>query len=242
MTEWTDAGFQAVFRSLDAPADPGGEFADRLFEHLLGALDRAEATEPVVERAGPTPDPDAESEAAVIPSLPDALGRRRTNGRWWLLRVAAVAALVMGAAIGVSRWRSDGTQSLTAAVPANLVGLDDHCHNALPAVGSAISELDVPTASGYGPFSTDKLRVVITVIDQFTTAALVVAPEDLPSSIRNPLEQAQATAASALRALDDGGPDSALRARDAQYAAREALAGALRIAATDGAAACRPTW
>jgi hypothetical protein len=241
MTDWTDSDLRAAFRSLDGPADPRVEFADRLFEDLLVALDEAAAADPGARRTPTAPRPGDEAEPATLPLTPDALGRPRPDRRRKLLRVAAAAALVIGTAIGITRLRSDQTQSLTATIPAGLVRLDEHCRRTLASVDSAVTDFDAATAGGYGPLSADNLRVLITTIDQFIAAALTVAAqEDLPPRIRHPLEQARAQAADALRALDDGGPDSTLRARDAQYAARDTLAGALRIAADGGASACRP--
>jgi hypothetical protein len=243
MTDWTDSELRAAFRSLEAPADPEVGFAHRLFDDLVHALDKAAAADPVARRTPTAPTPDDEAEPATIPLTPEALRRPRPDRRWKLLRIAAAAALVTGIAIGITRWRSDETQSLTATIPAGLVRLDEHCRRSLASVDSAVTDFDAATRGGFGPLSAENLRVLITTIDQFTAAALTAtAQEDLPPRIRHRLEQAQALAASALRALDDPGPQSTLRARDAQYAARDTLAGALRIAADGGASACLPPW
>jgi hypothetical protein len=243
MTSWTDADLYAAFESLEGPVYPRPEFAGRLFDDLVRAVDQAATADASAGPPRPALRDDDERESVIVPLEPVAARRRLASRRLRLLGAAAVVVVVTAAAMGVVRWRSDGTDSLTAAIPANLVRLDEHCRSALAPVSSAISAFDAAAASGRGPLSADDLRVLVTAIDQFSAAAVVVtADQGLPSRIRRPLEQAQATAADALRALDDGGSESTLRARDAQYAAREALAGALRMAADDGAVACRPPW
>jgi hypothetical protein len=243
MTGWTDADLYAAFGSLEGPVDPRPEFAGRLFDDLMRAVDEPATADASAVPPGPALWDDDEREPVIVPLEPVVARRRLASRRQRLLGAAAVVALVAAAAIGVVRWRSNGTDSLTAAIPANLVRLDEHCRSALAPVSSAIADFDAAAASGRGPLSADDLRVLATAIDQFSAAAVAVTAEPgLPSRIRRPLEQAQATAADALRALDDSGSESMLRARDAQYAARETLTGALRIAADDGAVACRPPW
>ena len=250
MTSWTDAELEEAFGVLDHAAEPSAEFRERLFADMLHALDPGSEPTPRSAGFGPEPmtAPPSSSEDGEIGIVAPTSAAPRPSQRGFLWRfgfVVAAAAVLAIAVVGFVRRESNRDPSLTAGMPPGLVDLDEYCRAALSDLESSIVAFDEPgEAGGGGLYTARRLRPVAADLEGFAAGALAATPagDERIDRVRRPLEQGEATAGEALRALDTGSSGSAIRARDALFAARETVGGALRLAVEAGASSCQPSW